>query len=208
MQHGVNAGLQGSNHPKCGQIRGPGGNFGLTKLLDEALSLLIASPKGVIDCRHGRNHTFHVLGFRLGDGNRPASIIPIATHVTNIDVSYVSGTGRNLVELEVTVSDTGDNALLDLGLDSSGSFSAKWDNQAEWVKIHDFDLLGSIYTMQVYTSDESSNDFIYTEAFPITIGRVFSDQKIKLSDYSVTFKVVGDRTHGLVRPTAEGGFNG
>jgi hypothetical protein len=112
------------------------------------------------------------------------------------------------VEIEVTVSNTLDNALIDLGLDVSGSFYVKWDNQEKWVKIHDFDLSGSVYTLQVYEGDEASVNHTYTDAWPLTIGRVFSDQKIKLSDYTLTFKGVGDRTHGLVRPTESGGFNG
>ena len=158
-------------------------------------------PRGKI------RNTFKQVGFEhlpinLGDLNEGSG------NVTNIDVNYVAGTGKNLVEIEVSVSDTGDNALVDLGLDASGSFYVKWDNQDTWLKVHDFDLAGSIYILQVYVSDETNVNHTYTDAWPVMVGKVFSDQRILLSDYTMTFRDMGDRTKGVVKSSDEGGFNG
>ena len=138
-----------------------------------------------------------LVGATVGDAN-----------VTDIKVSYKSGTGRNLVEVTVTVSDTGDNAIKTMGVDNSGAFYLKWANQDRWTKIENFDLTGFNYTFQVFTSDEVESDFSYTDVTELIVGRVLNDQKIKMSDYTMTFRVVGDSTHGLVRPENQGGDNG
>ena len=129
-------------------------------------------------------------------------------NVDTITVTLKSGTGAPLKEITVDVSDTLDNALIDLGMDNSGSFYVKWDNQDVLLKIHSFVLSGSTYTLQVYQGDESDVDYAYTEIDSLTIARVFSDQIIKMSDYTATFQNLGDATIGPVRTSAEGGFNG
>ena len=129
-------------------------------------------------------------------------------NVTDVRVTYKSGTSLPLVLIDIDVSDTLDNALIDLDVDASGSFYVRWSGQDELIKVHNFSLDTNTYTLQVFDGDIVSSDFTYTDVEEITVARLFSDQRIKLSDYTMTFKGLGDKTQGLYRTTQEGGDNG
>lgn len=147
---------------------------------------------------------------QLGWQPLPVNLGNLAEGASNIDavsVQFISGTGKNLVKVLVDVSDTLDNGVIDLGIDNSGSYYVKWETQDDFAKVHNMELIGSTYELQIFITDESTNTFTYTDLGPITVGKVLP-QRLSLSDYSLTFRVLSDQTHGIYKSEEQGGDNG
>ena len=92
--------------------------------------------------------------------------------------------------------------------DASGRFYITWDNVMEPVPICGVENDGTYDYITALTESDPVTSGDYTERWPrVKLYRVFTDQRLDLIGYSLTYRLIGDRTHGAQKSTAKGGFD-
>lgn len=111
--------------------------------------------------------------------------------------------------IEITVSNPSVNVVQALSLDVSGQFFLSWEYQQAPVQIQDISQVGNVYTLKVLMDSdniENLSDVVYR--WPtISFYRLFTDQKINMIGYNLTYRIAGDRTQGILKSVAKGGVD-
>lgn len=133
---------------------------------------------------------------------------PPAT-ITSLRLVHKAGFPQATSFIEVTVSSTVSNAVIDLSLDKSGKFLVAWDETMEPVPVSTVSLSGSTYTIVVIPDGSNITNVsdVVIKWPKIRWFRYFTDQKIDLIGYNLTYRLIGDRSHGMLKSSAKGGVD-
>jgi hypothetical protein len=137
----------------------------------------------------------------------PSVAMPSA--VTDLRIVTKNSFPQSTAFIQVTVSSLVSNAVIDLALDKSGQFLVSWEDDMEPVPVSTMSLSGSTYTIIVILDTSNmSNGSDYTELWPkIRWYRYFTDQKIDMIGYNLTYRLLGDRSNGMLKSAAKGGVD-
>lgn len=92
--------------------------------------------------------------------------------------------------------------------DHSGRFYISWDKTMDPVPISGVDTDGTYSYITALTESDPVSSGDYTERWPdIKIYRLFTDQRIDMIGYNLTYRLIGDRTHGAQKSAAKGGVS-
>jgi hypothetical protein len=149
---------------------------------------------------------------------------PIFTKETPhvMEISAVVSQGNVINEPWVVIFITVDAAaagvpgldpILDLSLDTSGQFYLTWEEGQQPMQIHKLDpdsgpFGSTIYRIYVLDNnpDLLTNLVQFSYLWPeVRFYRYFTDQHIDLLGYSLTYRVIGSRTHGFKKAIELGG---
>jgi hypothetical protein len=117
------------------------------------------------------------------------------------------GFPQRTIWLEITVLSLISNPVLDLELDESGAFLVSWEPLQDPVPISSVTLTGNTYRIiALPNADPNNSASDYHEPWPtLRFYRRFTDQRIDLIGYNLTFRLIGDRTHGMLKSAEKGG---
>jgi hypothetical protein len=130
-----------------------------------------------------------------------ATLNSSSTNITDITVTRIAEAVVPQIIVTFTVTDP-TNAWSDLNAKSNGSFYVKINNEDYWYLVQQ--VIDSENILLHGLDVISGSDYIQ-EDVTLTVARVPLDQKIELEDYVLTYTVIGDRTHGLPKPSSLGG---
>ena len=126
--------------------------------------------------------------------------------ITSINVVYKANWPQATALIQVVVTSSVSNAIIDLLLDRSGQFYVAWEPDQVPVAINQTSLATLTYTIPVLLNSDNNTGSDYTLANPtLRFYRKFTDQRIDLLGYNVTYRLIGDRTHGVIKASDHGG---
>jgi hypothetical protein len=153
----------------------------------------------------GQRNCFKQVGFEALK-LKYAEISRDTATITSVNVVYKGGWPQATALIQVVVTSSVSNAIIDLLLDRSGQFYVAWEPNQVPVAINQTSLATLTYTIPVLLDSDNNTGSDYTLANPtLRFYRKFTDQRIDLLGYNVTFRIIGDRTHGAIKATDHGG---
>ena len=131
-----------------------------------------------------------------------ASVVdPAANPPSNaITVTYKDGT-IDWVEIRLKYDNIANSVITALSMTVGGIWYVKWGDGDDWVRIedivHDTANGHALLTVRWPQAAIASDQVLQVDY--IDLARVPTDQIIELLDYTLTYTVIGDRTHGLFK---------